>query len=937
MASLSEEPLLQATLKLKKTHLVFSLNRAIVANATVSEDLDPESFVSGATVSLLPAREKAKKKTKKKEKRKVEAIVFGQWTLALSDAAAHSFKVKRSSREELIEFWRKYFQDRKHVYHFACGNDSKFFESSNGEDMRSDPDLFLQERFGNVSGGHSLDQTSSIFRIVRLCHLNRDTLPATISAFKSRFPQSTTGLKAGEHKAWMKRVGQLFVSEGLKQLSDDLCRLKESAKKSNNERTNDRWTKLIVENDKTLKTSLVLFYKSNNLIPSYRSFESSLAYQAAKEHLRFFGSSPAFFSVARDFPIEMFRYVLKDYRTEWKKSEEMAKDHAANTRDGCIDRILYPSSKYLRKKGQPIYAKNFDLCISNWEFLRSFKEFRSKITPLVIQRMKIYKELSLSKTWRGSTVYEIPLDSRDYFRELERLSPSLDCLLECFFDNKLEGLPKMLEFAKEFLQNQLVVRLKSNHYTLAYDFLNELELSIQLRDIPLYKGLLPACSKICVPNNALTSFLPDAEFNAPAGPVCIAFARRWRVQDLVNTIRSQRLEGKEIVLHVEVDSPGFFHPRDNLQDWCNQLPWQQNCAENPYYYLDKAKDCHEVSFKGVEECDNFPVQNEAQFERDLNGIMELVVKGKCYLLCCLETKRKALLKESLKFRNGGARPVLGRSFPCGETKSYALVATKANELGKEEEDLTIATSRQVSVFGPRKQVYLLGDMWTEASLKVAKHLATEKVSHIVLDDSMLSGKYKSFATNFKKVTYNNNKNNKPRTGAYRVGAFYDIARFLTDCLSSSKYLDQAALKREELGEEVRAKEVRAKHVQKLKIVSKQQQAKRDQERERREEQAPAKKRKLSKPFWDCPSNRGLAEERSEEFCSTLPQWESMDEQEKMCLEDALAGDEEVIRACDKWDTEEEGDILRAIKLAYEAYTAKEVEAPGGVVLEKVCI
>ena len=529
--------------------------------------------------------------------------------------------------------------------------------------------------------------------------------------------------------------------------------------------------------------------------------------------------------------------------------------HTKNIRSNSIDLMLAPHSPFLRRSGQEVFVKNIELCVSKWkEFARFPYKFKNLVPPLLFQRMEIYKKLVELKSWRASTVYEIPASDRERLSELEASTNSIffnNGILSFFFEEKqqrqrmlketlgsfredvkrynaafvvdeekirktedemkkvsmemetLFSLPSLLTFVEEVFAGHTFVSPTPNKIMFAHDFIYQLRLCIALRMVTVYKGLIPAeCSVLKFPNTALRkSFEPADYLTNVYGPVCFAFARRWRVKDLVNRISRCMENGQSVVLHTEGDAPFMFHPRDGLQDWFKEVKWSSTL---PYCCIEASDEAYPVSFEGVEETKPFTVSGESQ----LKELMDLAVQGECYLLCSLEKKRKTLLELSREFRGDKLRRVLMRSYPQSANSSYALLKLRADCLTKRDLDneLTISTASKVNIFGPRKTVYCIGDMWTETSLETAKHLAMDDLFTVQLEGDMLKSKHKFWNFNRKPVKYKD----PPLSVPYSNCCFEDILSFV----------DKVVRNEEIMREQRKAQDDRAKRINHLKQKSK---------------------------------------------------------------------------------------------------------------------
>ena len=877
-----------------------------------------ESMLSGAEVFILSKEDASAPSPKSKG---FSAIVFGQSPLKLLCNTPYACFLERCSKDELIAFMKDTFREPTDMMNFASAWTEKgdFFESSEKKNLRLDFSALVKERFPNVCGSGPMDSCgSNIFRIVRFCHLERDTLPTNESIFKNRFRKALSGLKRKDLEAWFllfmeefrnNICGSNFPLRKIKDKRTEIYKQLKSVEKAlqivalqiEKERRTSKsdaakelsgrekiayldkkplYVKLnrleqqkeallketksisekITENKKKIKSNLIRFYRSGTLLktlPPFKAFKNKLDMRAMREYLSFLCTCPEYWKVARDFPSAIMKYVLKDCQRNGKCTvcKAMCDFHMGNIRSKSIDLMLAPHSPFLRRSGQEVFLKNIELCVSKWkEFARFQYKFKNLVPPILFQRMEIYKELVQLKSRRASTVYEIPASDRDRLSELELSTNSIfnGGLLSFFFEEKRErqrtlketlqslredlkrykakasviveekiklwtdeikkvsrdseklfSLPSLLTFLREVLAAHTFVSPTTNKIMFVNDFIYQLRLCIALRSVTVYKGLIPAeCSILKFPNSALKASSEPADYLSKTdGPVCFAFARRWRVKDLANRMCLCMEKGQSVCLHIEGDAPFMFHPRDDLQDWFKEVEWK---STPPYRCLEASDDAYPVSFEGVKETKPFIVSRDSQ----LKQLMDLAVQGECYLLCSLEKKRKTLLELSREFRGDMLRTVLIRSYPQAGNSSYALLKLRADRLTKRDLDneLTISTAAKVNIFGPRKTVYCIGDMWTETSLETAKHLARDDLFTIELKGDMLTSKHKFWNFNRKPVKYKD----PPLSVPYSNCCVQDIVSFV----------DKVVRNEEVIKEQTKEQDDRAERINHLKQKSK---------------------------------------------------------------------------------------------------------------------
>ena len=188
-----------------------------------------ESMLSGAEVFLLSNEDAPAPSPKSKG---FNAIVFGQSPLRLLCNTPYACFLERCSKDDLIAYMKETFREPTDMMNFASAWTEKgdFFLSGE-KNLRLDFSALVEERFPNVCGTGPMDSCgSNIFRIVRFCHLERDTLPASENIFKNRFRKALSGLKHKEREAWFLSFMEKFHNNVY---ANNLKRIKEERKENN--------------------------------------------------------------------------------------------------------------------------------------------------------------------------------------------------------------------------------------------------------------------------------------------------------------------------------------------------------------------------------------------------------------------------------------------------------------------------------------------------------------------------------------------------------------------------------------------------------------------------------------------------------------------------------------------------------------------------------
>jgi len=763
------------------------------------------SMVSGASVLL-------------KASRKTNAIIFGDLPFKLGGCIVpFTVHLQQSSLAECVAFYNEAYRGGKDAINFetafkAHKSGVPFFGKKGC--LREQAEFLIKRRFKNVDLADLDDgRKAKIFRIVRFAHYGQKEIPTTFAAFSSRFPQRSIGMKPAAYKKWKESVWRLFDQSRLEKTSKAIVVLQEKQKAcSKRLRTIGRKSKdapTAVPPRQRLMTNALESYGSVTneikelkatqrivLRPLYRrvlqqslklapsAFDIRLDRRVFFDSLKFYCTCPCYWTVARDFPTIVMDYVLKPcYRSRDCNCKDMLAFHLANLRRGVPDIILHPQSPFLRKKGQTIFANNIDACIAKWKLLSRVPKFGTKITPVIIERMELFRRLTDERSRRATTTYDIKPTEKDAFQHLVGVE-LFGLLLDTFFD-ELTTMPSLspVGHARSVLQNRCIVAL-DGEFMLAHDFMQELELMTVLRRLKFYDNALPLKrDRVVFPNDSLKAFYEAAQKasklpSEPAKIVCIAFARRWRVRDLLKRVRELEREGAEVVLHVDSSAPFMFLPKDDLQDWYSTIAYQVSNPKAPFFREDGLP----FFLPSSEQTD--PDIEMVSGATGLKALMDKAVAGECYVLCSIEKKRKFLMEKSESFRNNPMRWVLQRSFPKGQSSVYHLGAAKKMHLYDDEPESTLSLPANVNIFGPRENVYLVGDMWTEQSQAVAMKLATEKVFVVHLAEGVPE-KLRLWQYNDRKVSFTNRP---ARNSIYSRGGFEKLNMFLAKCNDKAGFL-----------------------------------------------------------------------------------------------------------------------------------------------------
>ena len=821
-------------------------------------DVSNADVVSGASVSMSP----------KGKKRKTKAIVFGELPFKLGGCIVpFSVHLQQSSLAECVAFYNEAYRNGTDAIHFETAfrthKDTKSKEQFFGKDdeLRERPEELIKKRFKDVALADVVvpapnpnpatvaptpvvTEKADIFRIVRFAHYGQKEIPTTSVAFLRRCPQRSIGMDAKVYKKWKGSVQRVFVQSRLEKTSKEIVVLQEKQKvcskrlRSVGRRSKDA---LAISPRQTLMTNALESYGSVTreiqrlkavrkplVLPLYRrilqlslklppsAFSNRLDKRVFLDSLKFYCTCPCYWTVARDFPTIVMDYVLKPcYRSRDCNCKDMLAFHAANLRLGVPDIILHPQSPFLRKKGQTIFANNIGACIRKWKLLSRVPKFGTKITPLIIERMELFRRLTDERSRRATTTYDIKPAEKDDFQRIVGVE-LFGTLLDTFFDELAER-PSLgpVEHARSVLENQCIVALAPTEFMLSHDFMQELELMTVLRRLKFYDNALPLKrDRVVFPNDSLKAFYEASKLpSEPAKVVCIAFARRWRVRDLLKRVKELEREA-EVVLHVDSSAPYMFLSKDDLQDWYSAVTFQVSNPKAPFFREDGLP----FFLPSAEKTD--PDIEMVSGGTGLKALMDKAVAGECYVLCSIEKKRKTLMETAKKFRNDPARAVLKRTFPSGQSSVYHLGTAKKMYLYGDKTESTLSLPPNVNPFGPRRNVYLVGDMWTEKSMDVAMKLATEKVFVVHLAKGV-SEELRLWQFNDRKVSFTNRP---ARDNIYSRGGFEKLNMFLAKCTQQADFHRK---KEEETNE-------RVNWINKLKRKSKGLQTHRDKKRRAQE-------------------------------------------------------------------------------------------------------
>ena len=528
--------------------------------------------------------------------------------------------MERCSLEDLVDFYKENFgEDGQYAFNFSSAYRAKktsgmldnFFSGKEihkddgltvVRSLRKDPKKLFQTHFASeISGTNGL---ANIFRIVRFSHIERDAFPQTISTIRKRFPASVIGMEAGVYKKWIDKMDELLKKTDLgrsgQQYKSTLLSLRKLKENGN--------SSPLVQEEKNklsfLKTKMrrgtEQFFKIKEVMLSVSdlTFLTHLDRRAMKDNLKFLATCPNYWKVARDFPSQVMDYMLKrcDHTVDCTVCTEMLKFHRQNISDGAIDRMLYPDSPWLKKQGRLPFSNNLLLCSKKWKLFARFPKLAAKYPPTAIQRAILFKYLIDMRKHRARTTFVVKDEYRKglelmegstgpfyFFYDHRKENENEDSPL-LFFLNPFDPVPKdtdaVLEclegFLSDVLKKESLVRIDTREFALAYDFKREFELYLRLRhsSTKVYEAILPLhCSEVLFPNHNLKKIFPDGYKYCPSGPVCIAFARRWRVCDLLDKMKKiTQVLKKEFILHVDTQCNIFdFDTRDDLQDWFSAI------------------------------------------------------------------------------------------------------------------------------------------------------------------------------------------------------------------------------------------------------------------------------------------------------------------------------------------------------------------------------
>lgn len=832
----------------------------------------------------------------KRDSKKKHKIIFGESPLKMICDFSYCAQVERCTFDELVAFYKENFgENGQYAFNLSSAYrakktssmDDNFFvvetrqRDKNGKekvakkDLRDDPEALFKARFySEIYGTNGLPD---IFRIVRFSHICfDDAFPQTMASIRRRFPASVIGMDEKHYKDWIELMKQQLQSSRLGKIGEQYklsmmaCRKLKQNNGSKGEllRADSKLSKVSEE----MRLATAPFYQTRAVLDSLekRSFRTNLDKRLMKDHLRFFATCPEYWKVGRDFPTHVMDYMLKpcERRVGCTVCAEMLKFHRQNLLDGAIDRILYPESPFLRRKGKLPFSHNLISCAEKWKLCARFPKLAKKFPQTAIQRALLFKELIDLRMRRARTTTFDLEKRKDQFDLMTGSTGPVylfhnNCLEEksasgLFFLDHSEPLPDtvdevqdaLLRFLLDDMKGESIVRVDNLEFALAYDVERELKLYFHLRhkSTKVYENLLPSrCSKIIFPNPNLKKILPEEYRYHKNGPVCLAFARRWRTRDLLREIEKLRGEQMPFFLHVDTKSSSFvFDPREDIQDWFSfiyrkekvrigsQLQETETSEHGPTplpSITDEDNSIH-ISMKGVDTI----AKKQVSSTDDLKEMMEWAVEGKCYIVCNSEWKRKFLLKQSEGFRNGPNRKVLYRGFPYLSNSVYNLMVKAFKDLdGQEEATITLPT--RMSIFCPRELVFCVGDNWIKERRELANHLAKKngKVFELELKgDQDFNEEFKFWQYNDKPVQYGEKKiKKKPWSDVpFNGSSFFAIHKFVDMCMKNF----------ERLRSETRQGANKEQRLEHLRLMAKEQERKRAEKLENQREDRLKKQR-----------------------------------------------------------------------------------------------
>ena len=752
------------------------------AQPEAEAEAEAEANAADEAVSVETPRKKAKEKKAKKAKEKTPkrpkrskrqelAIVYGESPLRLVTDTPFVFFLERTDMSSLVDYYNDRFDGGKSARTFQTayraknglfvkdgagkGKRTDFFKED-GKDLRKNARRLFEKRYLEVvKGTEGEGAVPRIYRMVRFSYLERDSHPNSIETLSKRFRRTLFGMKEKAYKDWLNAIKKqpirFFPRESLR------CVRKHH----------------FLSNDRT----------------DYRRF---------CDHMNFYGICPEYWKVARDFPSSIMYYVLKRCNgvngLACTMCKNMLKFHNENLRIRSIEKMIFPDSPFLKRRGLEIYPKSVRECVMKWSDFRRFSKHTPNVPDAGLQRLKLMVELQGIRKKSASTVVEVDPSKAEYSAlSVPTMWEILEKIMEFCEDNLLLN-DALLEEMKFFLSDQSFVRPNGMTHMLSSVFLLELEFCLLLRRLPVYKNSFPLYYHSAVfPNQSLRAIYKSAVQRgiddgglakpiADSKVVVIAFSRRYRLKDLVRKIKKLEASGKECVLHLDDQTPFFYSSFDDLQDWYSEL----SSLKGVFRFqtgLPFALHVKEVEKKEL------MVSTLQEFK----DMMDAAVLGECYVLVSIDDKRKKILAFSSEhIRSDPCRSVLERSFPKGDVSSYSMGACPVQTLQNDE--LTICTPAFVNIFGPRKKVYCMGDMWTPKNKQAAQHLATETVYNVNLSQELTSmGEMQySMQYNDKKVDYEAvNQLTSPAT-KYACSSFYFIMRAIQKIESTVTTQEEAA-------------------------------------------------------------------------------------------------------------------------------------------------
>lgn len=433
-------------------------------------------------------------------------------------------------------------------------------------------------------------------------------------------------------------------------------------------------------------------------------------FKVVQNYLEVLAKPPSYFKLLRYYSFQTLHSVLKTDTEELCEALVRGANLSIcrrNSSEFLVDMVLY---RTVYAKSTP-YKARIDENVMLWDQVYTDPPLDDDGSACYIARKRCYLALLEQRQKKGNLIFniktEVPYNM--YLPILPNHEPVLKQVgSKCMFLSDY----KIVEAVCEYLLDKEVKTLHNG--------LPELQSGCLFlypnNDTKLYVG-----NRWKVKNSDGRSFIPEEKGkDGTTHSLVVTYTERWSFASFLRKMVNKFPEGIETV-YFHFGKHEILSASNLFVNW----KWEFGLLEDRKLFKPQETETVEIDAKIVSA--KKKVQKVQEFMKQCGK------DNQCYVLASNRETKKLLL-EDLR-AEGPELPEGAVSCILYENEPPRLSRVMSSETEKKWQphntiDVSIATIAEISIFGPKRRVYLVGDSWSPANREKAKELAVEELIEV---------------------------------------------------------------------------------------------------------------------------------------------------------------------------------------------------------------